>query len=51
MNQKMDIDKGKSALTPDLSPGERGKRSQRIGKMWRCWFKGSMREFFGEISP
>jgi hypothetical protein len=28
MNRKMDLDKGKLALTPALSPEERGKRSQ-----------------------
>jgi len=32
--------------------GEREKRSQRLDEMWRCRFKGSMREFFrGNLSP
>jgi len=28
----------------DSADAERGKRTQRLGGMWRCRFKGSMRE-------
>jgi hypothetical protein len=54
MNLKADVRIKKSALTPALSLQEREKEFPRSGKIQPLdlrWFRGSMRECFGEISP
>ncbi len=53
MNPKTEVRIKKAALTP-ASPQERRNGFPRPGKIQTLdlqWFRGSMREFLGEISP